>query len=62
MRNKIFLGLKKTSEEKTVSNQLGDIERDRLIEHGKKIGIDKILKQNERQCLKISKSKYKTEV
>ena len=34
-------------------NQLGDFERERLIEHGKRIGIDEILKQNERQSLKL---------
>ena len=36
---------------KTKVSQLGDTERDRVIEHGKRIGIDKILKQNERQSL-----------
>ena len=33
-------------------SQLDDIERDILIEHNKRIGIDQILKQNERQSLK----------
>ena len=33
--------------------QLGDIERKRLIEHGKRIRINEILKQKERQKLKL---------
>ena len=38
-------------------SQLGEIERNRLIKHNRRIGIDKILKQNEGQSLKL-----KTEV
>ena len=34
-------------------SQRVDLERDSSIEHGKRIGIDKILKQNERQNLKL---------
>ena len=33
---------------RTKYSELGEIETDRLIQHGKKIGIDEILKQNER--------------
>ena len=32
---------------RTKDGQLGDIERGRLIEHGRRIRIDEILKQNE---------------
>ena len=41
---------------RTKDSQL-DIERDTLIEHGKRIGINEIIKQNEGQILK-----YKTEI
>ena len=34
-------------------NQQGDIEGDKLIKHGKRIEIDEILRQNERQSLKL---------
>ena len=38
-------------------NQLGDFEQDKLIEYSKRIGIDEIYRQNDRQSLKL-----KTEV
>ena len=38
-------------------NKLGDIEKYRLIEYGKRVRINKTLKHNERQSLK-----FKTEV
>ena len=41
---------------RTNESQLGDIERDRLIGHGKRIGIDEILRDGERQNLNL---KYK---
>ena len=50
-----YLRLKESIQKK--DSQLGDIERDRLIEHGKRTGINEKLKQNERQSLK-----FKTEV
>ena len=34
-------------------DQLGDFERDRLIEHDKRIGTDEMLRQNKRQHLKL---------
>ena len=34
---------------KTKDNQLGGLERDRLIEHGKKIGVNELLKQKRTQ-------------
>ena len=34
-------------------SQRGDIERDKLMENGKKIGIGEIIKQNDRQSLKF---------
>ena len=42
MRNKIMFGWKKASEQKR-----GDIERNRLKKHSKRIGVDGILKQNQ---------------
>ena len=50
-----YLRLKESIQKK--DSQLDDIERDRLIEHGKRTGINEKLKQNERQSLK-----FKTEV
>ena len=41
---------------RTNNSQLGDIERDRLMEHGKRIGIDEILREGETQNLNL---KYK---
>ena len=38
---------------RTKGCQLVDIERDRLVEHSKRIGINKILKQNESQSQKL---------
>ena len=35
-------------------NQQDDIERDRLVEHAKRIGLDETLTQNETQSLKIT--------
>lgn len=46
IRKSIILSWKRSSEQKY--SELGEIETDRLIQHGKKIGIDEILKQNER--------------
>ena len=42
---------------KAKDNQLGDIEWGRLVKHGKRIGIDEVLWQKDRQSLK-----FKTEV
>ena len=47
----IYLKLKESMRKK--DSQIGDTERDRLIEHSKRIGIDVIFKQNERQSLKL---------
>ena len=41
---------------RTNESQLGDIERDKLIGHGKRIGIDEILRDGERKNLNL---KYK---
>lgn len=41
---------------RTNDSQLGDIERDRLMEHGKRIDIDEILREGETQNLNL---KYK---
>ena len=46
-----FLRLKETIKRK--DSQLGDIKRDRLIQHGKNNGINELLKQNERPSLKL---------
>ena len=53
-KEKHYLKLKEII--RTKYSELVEIETDRLIQHGKKIGIDEILKQNERWSLK-SKSK-----
>lgn len=42
MMSKIILRWEQASEQKAVNIHQGKIERDRLIEHGKKIGVDKI--------------------
>ena len=48
-KEKHYLKLKEIIRTKyMVKLKLGEIETDRLIQHGKKIGIDEILKQNER--------------
>ena len=39
------------------TKDIGDIERDQLTRHGKRIGIHEMLKQNERKSMKL-----KTEV
>lgn len=49
-KEKHYLKLKEII--RTKYSELGEIETDRLIQHGKKIGIDEILKQNERWSLK----------
>ena len=41
---------------RTNDSQLGDTERDRLMEHGKRIDIDEILREGETQNLNL---KYK---
>ena len=46
-----FLRLKESIKRK--GSQLGDIKRDRLIQHGKNNGISELLKQNERPSLKL---------
>ena len=46
-----FLRLKESIKRK--DSQLGDIKRDRLIQHGKNNGISELLKQNERPSLKL---------
>lgn len=52
-KEKHYLKLKEIIRTKyMVKLKLGEIETDRLIQHGKKIGIDEILKQNERWSLK----------
>ena len=37
----------------TKNSLQGDVEKDRLIEHGNRIGIHEILKQNDRESLKL---------
>lgn len=49
-KEKHYLKLKEII--RTKYSELGEIETDRLIQHGKKIGIDEILKQNKRWSLK----------
>ena len=46
-----FLRLKESIKRK--DSQLGDIKRDRLIQHGKNNEINELLKQNERPNLKL---------
>ena len=46
-----FLRLKESIKRK--DSQLGDIKRDRLIQHGKNNKINELLKQNERPNLKL---------
>ena len=46
-----FIRLKESIRRK--DSQLGDIKRDSLIQHGKIIGINELLKQNEKQSLKL---------
>ena len=38
---------------RTKNSLQGDVEKDRLIEHGNRIGIHEILKQNDRQSLNL---------
>ena len=52
-KGQIYLKLKESIRKK--DSQIGDTERDRLIEHGKRIGVDVIFKQNDRQSLKLLK-------
>ena len=54
MWNKINLGWKKTSKEKTANL----VESGRLTEHGEMIGIEKVLKLTERQNVKLKTEEW----
>ena len=38
---------------RTKDSHLGNVERNRLIEHGKKVGTDETIEQNEKQSEKL---------